>query len=168
MQKWNPTNINVCLAIRAIRGTWKEKIYQELGLESLQLRRWYNKLCLFYKVFKYEHSKYLFNIIQVRSTQYATRTEGNIPLIKTKHNFFMIFFFFFFFFFHLLLFNGKTLIHVLETLTKYFIFKEKIINFIRPSPNAFFERHNPQGIKLITRLRLGLRHLRKHKFKHSF
>ena len=99
MQKWNPTNINVCLAIRAIRGTWKEKIYQELGLESLQLRRWYNKLCLFYKVFKYEHLKYLFNIIQVRSTQYATRTEGNIPLIKTKHNFFMIFFFFFFFFF---------------------------------------------------------------------
>ena len=61
--------------------------------------------------------------------------------------------------------NGKTLIHFLETLTKYFIFKEKIINFIRPSPNAFFERHNPQGIKLITRLRLGLRHLRKHKFK---
>ena len=28
--------------------------------------------------------------------------------------------------------------------------------------------HNPKGIKLITRLRLGLSHLREHKFKHSF
>ena len=65
-----------------------EKIYQELGLESLQLRRWYRKLCLFYKVFKNEHPKYLFNLVPVRSTPYATRTAGNIPLIKIKHNFF--------------------------------------------------------------------------------
>ena len=40
---------NACLAITgAIRGTSREKIYQELGLESLQLRCWYRKLCLFY------------------------------------------------------------------------------------------------------------------------
>ena len=33
---------NACLAITgAIRSTSKEKLYQELGLESLQLRRWY-------------------------------------------------------------------------------------------------------------------------------
>ena len=32
----------------------------------------------------------------------------------------------------------------------------------------FFEIHNPKGIKLITRLRLGLSHLREHKFKHGF
>ena len=44
---------NACLAITgAIRGRSREKIYQELGLESLQLRRWYRKLCFFYKVFK--------------------------------------------------------------------------------------------------------------------
>ena len=29
-----------------IRGTSKEKLYQELGLESLQLRSYYRKLCL--------------------------------------------------------------------------------------------------------------------------
>ena len=27
----------------AIRGTSKEKLYQELGLESLEKRRWYQK-----------------------------------------------------------------------------------------------------------------------------
>ena len=41
---------NVCLTITgASRGTSNKKIYQELGLESLQLRR-----CLIYKVFKNE------------------------------------------------------------------------------------------------------------------
>ena len=79
---------NACLAITgAIRGTSREKIYQELGLEYLQLRRRYRKLCLFYKVFKNKHPKYLLNLI-VRSTPYATRTVGNIPLIKKKHNLF--------------------------------------------------------------------------------
>ena len=85
---------NACLAITgAIRGTSREKIFQELGLEYLQLRRRYRKLCLFYKVFKNEHPKYLFNLIPVRSTPYARRTVGNMPLIKKKHNFFKNYFF---------------------------------------------------------------------------
>ena len=43
---------NACLALSgAIRGSSREKLYHELGLESLQRRRWYRKLCLFYKIF---------------------------------------------------------------------------------------------------------------------
>ena len=39
---------NACLAITgAIRGTPRDKLYQELGLEPLRLRRWYRRLCLF-------------------------------------------------------------------------------------------------------------------------
>ena len=30
----------------------REKLYQELGLESLKSRRWYRKLCLFFKLKK--------------------------------------------------------------------------------------------------------------------
>ena len=42
---------NALLAITgAIRSTSKEKFYQELGLESLQHRRWFRKLCTFYKI----------------------------------------------------------------------------------------------------------------------
>ena len=38
---------NACLVItEAISGTFKEKFYQELGLESLQLRHWYRKLVM--------------------------------------------------------------------------------------------------------------------------
>ena len=42
------------------------------------------------------------------------------------------------------------------------------MEFIRPSPNSIFDIYNPYGIKLLTRLRLGLSHLNEHKFKHGF
>ena len=42
---------NACLArTRIIRDTSSDKLYQELGLESHQLRCWNRKLCLFYKI----------------------------------------------------------------------------------------------------------------------
>ena len=71
---------NACLAITgAIRGTSREKILQELGLESLQFRRWYRTRCLFYKVVKNKHPKYLFHLIPVISTSDATSTESSFP-----------------------------------------------------------------------------------------
>ena len=46
--------------------------------------------------------------------------------------------------------------------------KNKILKFIRPKANSFLNCLNPKGVKLITRLRHGLSHLRDHNFKHSF
>ena len=40
--------------------------------------------------------------------------------------------------------------------------------FVRPSPKSLFNCHSPKGIKNKIRSRLGLSHLREHKFKHSF
>ena len=52
-EKLESIQYNACLALTGtIRGTSKEKLYQELGLESLQLRHWYRKLCLFGKILK--------------------------------------------------------------------------------------------------------------------
>ena len=51
---------NSVLAIaEAITGTSKEKLYQELGLESLDKRRWYRKLCYFYKIFNKQSATYV-------------------------------------------------------------------------------------------------------------
>ena len=47
-------------------------------------------------------------------------------------------------------------------------FKNQIVKFIRPSPNSTLYVHNPHGIKLLTRLRVGLSHLHEHKFRHTF
>ena len=67
---------NACLAITgAIRGTTKEKLHQELGLESLRLQRQYRKRCLFYKMFKNQHPEYLFHLIPVKSAPYIRKTK---------------------------------------------------------------------------------------------
>ena len=44
----------------------------------------------------------------------------------------------------------------------------ELLEFIRTSSNSVFNCHNSKGIKLITRLRLGLSHLREHKLRHNF
>ena len=154
---------NAWLALTgAIRGTSKEKIYQELGLESLQIRRWYRKLCLFYKIYKNQSPSYLYNIIPTTNTHYTFRNSDKIPYFKTKHNFFKNSFF------PSVIIEWNKLDPSLRRCDSYNVFKSNILKFIRPSSNSFFDCHNPIGIKYITRIRLGLSHLQKHKFKRSF
>ena len=50
----------------------------------------------------------------------------------------------------------------------FLIFKKNILPFLRPAANSVYNCHNPKGIKLITGLRLGLSHLKEHKFKCNF
>ena len=80
---------NACLAITgAIRGTSTEKIYQQLGLESLKSRRWSRKLCHFYKIFNDKSPSYLLNLIPNFNRVHNTRLSYNIPIIKVKHDYF--------------------------------------------------------------------------------
>ena len=162
-QKLDSLQYNACLAITgAMRGSSREKLYQELDLDSLQQRRWYRKLCSFYKIFKNERSRYLFNIIPIRNPAYSTRNHVNIPLFKTNHNFFKNSFF------PSTIIKWNNLDPELKNSDTYGTFKNAILKFISPSPKSAFECHNLQGIKFLTRLRLGLSHLCEHKFKHSF
>ena len=50
----------------------------------------------------------------------------------------------------------------------YESFRKDLLNFIRPSESKIFNIHDQVGIKLLTRLKLGLSHLREHKFRHNF
>ena len=88
-QKLKSTQYNATPAITgAIRGTSSEKLYQELGLESLQQRRWYRKLCPFLKIIKEKSPDYLFNIIPKNNSNHRTRNSYNIPQFNIKHNLF--------------------------------------------------------------------------------
>ena len=81
--------VKACLVItRAIRGTSSENLFEKIGLESLQLRRWFRKLSCFYKLFKSEYPHYLFKLIPSKSSSYVTRNIHNIPFFKTRHTFF--------------------------------------------------------------------------------
>ena len=87
-QKLELLQYNAFLAITgAIRDISKEKLYEEQGLESLQLRRWYRKLSCFYKLFNNEYLDYLLKLIPSRSFGYFARNVHNIPFFKTRHTF---------------------------------------------------------------------------------
>ena len=162
-QKLKPIQYNACLVLSgAIRGSSRENLYQELGLESLQSRRWYRKHCLFYKLFKENKPVYLFNLNATKNLNYHTRNTDKIALFHTKYNFFKNPFF------PSTVIEWNKLDPNLRSASSLSIFKNNLLKFIRPSRNSFFNYHNWKGIKYFTKLRLGLTYLREHKLKHSF
>ena len=50
----------------------KVVLYQQLALESLQLRPWYAKLCCFYKIYNKQAFDYLTELIPTRNDVYQT------------------------------------------------------------------------------------------------
>ena len=126
-QKLESVQYNSALAITgAIRGTSTEKLYNELGLETLEKRRWYRKLCCFYKVYKSHSPKYLFNIIPVTVSIYNTRSTNNISQFKVKHNFFRNSFY------PSAVIEWKKLDLNIRNSESLNIFKKSFLKFIRP------------------------------------
>ena len=147
---------NAALAITGI------KLYQELGFESLQQRRWYRKLCCLFKIIKNQSRNYLFQLVPSPNTRYFSRNSENIPQLRTKHDFFKNSFF------PSTIKEWNNLDPHIKKSKRISIFKSNILKFIRPKPNNVYYFHNPKGIRLLTKLRLDLSHRREHKFKHSF
>ena len=132
-QKMESIQYNDALAITgAIRGTSREKLYQELGLESFCKRRWYRKLCYFFKIFKGQSPKYLFRILPSVSKAYNTRTNDKIPLFSGKHNFFINYFL------PLTVIEWNNLDLKIRNSKTFSAFKKSILKFIRPSSNSKF------------------------------
>ena len=88
-QKLEPIQHNVTSALtEAIRGTFREKLYHKLGFESLESRSWYRKLCCFYKVFKAQSPKYLFDLTPITKRAHITRNDDTLPFFQAEHNYF--------------------------------------------------------------------------------
>ena len=83
----NLSRFNTMLLWQSIRGSSSEKLYQELGLESFQRRRWFKTLCQFYNILKNILPRYIFNIFPTKLKVYNTRYYDNTPLLKIKHNY---------------------------------------------------------------------------------
>ena len=131
-------------------------------MEPLQCRRWYRKLCLFYKTFRETKPVYLFNLIPSKNSNYNTRNTDKITTFHTKHKFLKKIFF------PSTVIEWKKLDPNLQSAASLSVFKKNLLKFVRPSPNSVFNCHNCKGFKYFTRLRLGLSHLREHKLRHSF
>ena len=162
-EKIESIQYNAALAITgAIRGTSKEKLYNELGLEYLSSRRWLHRLSLFYKVLKDCSPDYMHNIIPTTDHNLNTRNQFQIPRIFCRTDSFSNSFFPY----CIKEWHDLNLeIKQSESLTQ---FKRSMLKFIRPVQNSIFDISDNEGVKLLTRLRLGLSHLNKHKFLHGF
>ena len=162
-EKLESIQYNACLAITgAIRGGSSERLYEELGLKSLKSRRWFRKICHFYKILNEKSPSYLFDLIPNLNRVRETRHSNNIPAIHTRHNYFKNSFF------PSTISEWNNLDCKIRNSGSLSIFKKNLINVIRPCANSIFNIHNPYRIKLLTRLRLGLSHLCDHKFRHCF
>ena len=85
-KKLESVQYNAALAITgAIKGTSQVKLYKELGLESLKLRRKLRRLCTFYKIKTTGVPSYLFSLVPNTVLHfYQTRTKDNVTKYQCR------------------------------------------------------------------------------------
>ena len=161
-EKLESAQYKATLAITgAIQGSSRDKIYQELGLESLKLRRWYKHLSCMYKIIKEEALNYLINFVPKCETNIRTR-NNSIPTFNCRTNCFK------YSFFPSTLndwFNLDLNIRNSESIS---IFKSKLLSFIRPVQTNIYNIFDLKGLKFQTRLILGLSHLNEYRLRQNF
>ena len=88
-QKMEAVQYKAGLALTgAIKASSKEKLFLELGLETLLTKTMFKKLCYFYKILKLKSLSYLHKLVPVPLRWYRTRQCDKILLNNVKHNFF--------------------------------------------------------------------------------
>ena len=153
-------------AALAITGAWKgtnlDKIYEQLGWESLNERRVFRRLTMFYKIIHNLTPTYLKEALPFQQGRYRLRANciiNAIPCRNAKHrnSFFP---------------NSISLWNNLDTVLKcsrnLSTFKSSILKIIRPPKKKIFNVHDSNRLKWIFQLRVGLSPLKSHKKRHNF
>ena len=152
---------NAALAITgAIRGTSKEKLYQELGLESLKDRRWLRRMSYLYKIISTKLPPYLYELIP--PLQRSHRYPGCFQTFRFRTTFFQNSFLPF------TITEWNKLDSDMKNIDSHAVFRKKLLTFITTLENDTYGIYDPLGVRLLNRLRLGFSNLREHKFRHNF
>ena len=146
----------------AIKGTSQLKIYNGLGFESLKFRRWFRRLCVFYKIKTTQTPKYLYKLLPTESHTYNTRNIENVETFYCRNDVSKCTFFSY------MMVEWNILDINLRNAKSFLIFRNSLLKIGRLIQNPVYNIHDPMGIKYLTRLRQGLRHLNNHKFRHNF
>ena len=145
-----------------MKGTSKEKLYNELDLEYLKDRRWMRRLRLVHKIYNVKSQKNLYNLIPSVNRFYVTRNNTNVPSFNCRAEYFKNSFF------PNVVTEWNKLEINIKNMTSYIAFKNALLSFIRPKHVDTFGTHNPIGMQLLARLRLDFSHLNEHKFRNNF
>ena len=144
---------NVALAITgAIRGTSKTKLHKELGLEFLKSRRWFRRICTFYKIKTYHITLYLADLLPKETRLYNTHNSEDITTFQSTIETFK------FSFIPWSIAEWNKLDLKIRNWS-YLVLRIYLIKRIRPLAAPIYNIHNSFDLKLLTRLRLGLSHL---------
>ena len=154
-------------AARAITGTWKgtsrDKLYAELGWESLSCRRWSRRLSLFYKIINNLTPAYTRDPIPpLNQSNYVLRNQDVVGRIRTRTEIFKSSFY------PHCLSEWNGLDPGIRLAPSVGVFKKKFASIIRPPVKSTFGIHDPTGLSYLTQLRVGLSKLNFHKFKYNF
>ena len=154
-------------AALAVSGAWKgtnrDKIYEELGWETLDQRRMFRRLTQFYKIMNGLTPEYLkYPIPSRRGHLFGHRSTNVLRSIPCRTERYLKTFY------PDGVMSWNNIGPELRGAKSLSIFKKNILKIIRPEKKEIFNIHNPSGIRWIFQLRVGLSPLKTHKKRHNF
>ena len=154
---------NAALAITGcVRGTSREKLFSELGLTSLYDRRRFHRLSLYYKILNQLTPEYFRCFIPEGTRRLLTTRTNRDDIMPTRTLKFR------YSFFPDTSNSWNYLSSFIKSSPSLTVFKKRYLAFFNVTPNSTYGIHNPLGLKYLTRLRVGLSHLRAYKYQHNF
>ena len=116
----------------------------------------------FFKIKIYGKPEYLLNKIPSSQNHCNTRNADQVETYYCRTDFFNISFFP-----YTIIEWNKLDIDILKS-KSYATFRNILLKLGRPIQRPIYSISSPVGLKLLTRLRLGLSHLNEHRFNHNF
>ena len=146
----------------AWRGTSSRRLYEELGWESLYLKRSCRRMCHFFNLRNTATPAYLFDEIPVeRNVPYSLRRHLEYQPVNRTERFASTYFQ-----------NALSEWNLLDTnigdSNTLDIFKNTLLGVIRPIKKLVYNVYNIAGIRKLSKLRVDLSPLNEHRFRHSF
>ena len=139
-------------------------MYSELGFESLKFRHWFRKLRNFFKIKTTGKPEYLLDIIPKTNHLYNTRLSEDFTTFYGRTNVFKMFHSFF----PSTISEWNKRDRRIRQSTTMLAFRNVLLKIGRPTPKPIYNILDPNSLKSLTRLRLGLNHLNEDRFNHNF
>ena len=161
MQKIESVQYNTSLAITGcFRGTLRDKLYSELGLEILADRRFYRRLIAFYKIINKKAPQYLIDYLPSQDlASINLRKRPAIYLLDARteryRNSILPY----------CISQWNQLDSQVRNVPSVSTFRHAILGFIGPNTTPLFKA---LGVFFLSQLKVGFIHLREHKFRHGF
>ena len=154
-------------AARIVSGAWnktsRDKLYKNLGWESLQNRRLMRRLCLFFEVLNTKFPNYLYEVVEKQiPTNVRQRDRGELMEIFANTSNLKLSFF------PSTIRDWNSLEDDIKYSNSKLIFKNRLINKIRPKKRTYYGLSENDKVKYLTILRMDLSPLRAHKFLNNF